>query len=138
MERGRCFMQRLRTGIWVLPIAAILTLSSGCIASHKYVKKEVKTSADALTAQIDATNGQVKETQDSVNQVNTRVTAVDQRVSTVDQRVSGVDQKVTSVDQRLTGKVDEVDARATQGVNGLKGDVSNVNNKADTNSKNLS
>ena len=126
-------MQRLRTGIWVLPISAILTLSSGCIASHKYVKKEVKTSADALTAQIDATNGQLKETQDSVNQVNTRVTAVDQRVSTVDSRI-------TTEVKTVNTRVDDVDSRTkenTQSITGVRTEVGNVNNKTDANQRNL-
>jgi outer membrane protein OmpA-like peptidoglycan-associated protein len=104
-------------------------MSSGCIASRKFVRKEVKTSSDALTAQIDATNGQLKETQDSVNQVNQRVSAVDQRVTTVDQRVTGVN-----------GRVDDVDSRTnqnTQSVASLKTDVTSVNTKTETTSKNL-
>ena len=123
-------MQRLRTGVWALSISVILVgMSSGCIASRKFVRKEVKTSSDALTAQIDATNGQLKETQDSVNQVNQRVSAVDQRVTTVDQRVTGVN-----------GRVDDVDSRTnqnTQSVASLKTDVSSVNTKTETTSKNL-
>ena len=123
-------MQRLRSGVWALSISVILAgISSGCIASRKYVRTEVKTSHDALSAQIDATNGQVKETQDSVNQVNQRVSAVDQRVTTVDQRVTGVN-----------GRVDDVDSRTnqnTQGVASLKTDVSNVNTKTDTVNRNL-
>ena len=123
-------MQRLRTGVWALSISVILAgFSSGCIASRKFVRNEVKTSSDALTAQIDATNGQVKETQDAVNQVNTRVSAVDQRVTTVDQRVTTV-----------SGKVDDVDTRTTtntQGVATLRTDVSGVNTKVDTTNRNL-
>jgi peptidoglycan-associated lipoprotein len=123
------FMQRLRTGVWALSISVILATSSGCIASRKFVRNEVKTSSDALTAQIDATNGQVKETQDAVNQVNTRVSAVDSRVTTVDQRVTTV-----------SGKVDDVDSRTnqnTQNVATLRTDVSNVNTKTDTTNRNL-
>jgi outer membrane protein OmpA-like peptidoglycan-associated protein len=123
-------MQRLRTGVWALSISVILAgFSSGCIASRKFVRNEVKTSSDALSAQIDATNGQVKETQDAVNQVNTRVSAVDQRVTTVDQRVTTV-----------SGKVDDVDSRTnqnTQGVATLRTDVSAVNTKTDTTNRNL-
>jgi outer membrane protein OmpA-like peptidoglycan-associated protein len=124
-------MQRLRTGVWALSISVILAgASSGCIASRKFVRKEVKTSSDALTAQIDATNGQVKETQDAVNQTNQRVAAVDQRVSTVDQRVTGVN-----------GRVDELDGRTTQNTQGvatLRTDVGAVNQKTDTTNRNLS
>jgi outer membrane protein OmpA-like peptidoglycan-associated protein len=127
-------MQRLRTGVWALSITVILTgISSGCLASRKFVRNEVKTSSDALSAQIDATNGQLKETQDSVNQVN-------QRVTTVDQRETTVDQKVTSNDQRINSRVDEVDGRTTQNTQGvatLRTDVSNVNTKTDTTNRNL-
>ena len=123
-------MQRLRTGIWALSISVLLVgVSSGCVASRKFVRKEVKTSSDALTAQIEATNGQVKETQDAVNQTNQRVAAVDQRVTTVDQRVTGVN-----------GRVDDLDTRTnanTQGVSTLRTDVSNVNTKTDTTNRNL-
>jgi outer membrane protein OmpA-like peptidoglycan-associated protein len=115
-------------------MTVILTgISSGCIASRKYVRNEVKTSSDALSAQIDATNGQLKETQDSVNQVNQRVSAVDQRVSTVDQRVTGVNGRVDDLDGRTT--------QNTQGVATLRTDVSNgfttVNTKTDATNRNL-
>ena len=131
-------MQRVRSGIGFLTVSLLLAgFSSGC-ATRKYVRNEVKTASDNLSAQIDATNGQVKETQDAVNQLSTRVT--------------GVDQRVTTVDQRLTGKVDDLDSRTTQSVNGLKTDVSSVrtdvssvktevssvNTKAETTSRDLS
>ena len=123
-------MQRLRTGVWALSISVILAgFSSGCIASRKFVRNEVKTSADALSAQIDATNGQVKETQDAVNRVNTRVTTVDQRVTTVDQRVTTVSSKVDEVDTRTN--------QNAQNVATLRTDVSSVNTKADTTNRNL-
>jgi outer membrane protein OmpA-like peptidoglycan-associated protein len=103
------------------------------MATRKFVRNEVKTSHDTLSAQIDATNGQLKETQDAVNQVGNRVTVVDQRVTTVDQRVSTVN-----------GKVDDLDTRTNQSVSGLKTDVSSVrtevgtvNTKAETTSRDL-
>lgn len=119
-------MQGLRTGVLALVITVLAGLSSGCLATRKFTRNEVKTSADALSAQIEQTNAQVKETQDSVNLVNNKVTQVDQRVTTVDQRVTTVD-----------GKVTDLDTRTTQNVNALKSDVSNVNSKADTASKNV-
>ena len=121
-------MQRLRSGVLVLSMSVVL-VSSGCLATRKFTRKEVKTSSDALTAQIDATNGQVKETQDALNQTNQRVAAVDQRVTTVDQRVTSVNGRVDDVDGRTT--------QNTQGVATLKTDVSNVNTKADTTTRNL-
>src|SRR5215510_2036348 len=110
-------MQVLRTSVFALAVTVVLAgLSSGCLATRKFTRNEVKTSSDALSAQIDQTNAQVKETQDSVNQVNNKVTQVDQRVTGVDQRVTGVD-----------GKVSDLDSRTTQSVNSLKTDVSGVN-----------
>ena len=118
----------MRTSVFALAVTVVLAgLSSGCLATRKFTRNEVKTSSDALSAQIDQTNAQVKETQDSVNQVNNKVTQVDQRVTGVDQRVTGVD-----------GKVSDLDSRTTQSVNSLKTDVSGVNTKADTASKNIS
>ena len=127
-------MQRVRSGVGFLTVSLLLAgVSSGCVASRKYVRNEVKTSSDNLSAQIDATNGQVRETQDSVNQLSTKVTGVDERVTGVDQRVSNVNTKV-----------DDLDTRTTQSVNGLKTDVSsvktdvsNVNTKTDATSRDL-
>jgi outer membrane protein OmpA-like peptidoglycan-associated protein len=127
-------MQRVRSGVGFLTVLLVLAgLSSGCLATRKYVRNEVKASADNLSAQIDATNGQVKETQDAVHQLSTRVTGVDQRVTTVDQRVTSVNTKV-----------DELDTRTTQSVSGLKTDVSavrtevsSVNTRAETTSRDL-
>jgi len=122
-------------------IAGIVTLSGGCVASHKYVKKEVKASSDTLTAKhdrdIEQANGEIKETQDSVAEVNRKVATVDQRVAGVDQRVTGVDQKV---DQKVAGvdsKVNDLDNRATQGINTLKTDVNTVSGKAENTSRDV-
>jgi outer membrane protein OmpA-like peptidoglycan-associated protein len=116
----------------VFGIAAVASLASGCVASHKYVKKEVNTSSEQLTAKHDSdigkVNGEIKETQDGVADVNKKVATVDQRVTGVDQRVAGVDQKVTGVD----GKVTDLDTRTTQGMTSLKSDVNSVNGKAES------
>lgn len=131
-------MQRFRNSLLTLTVSvAIVGLTSGCLATRKYTRNEIKASSDALdsklTAQIDATNGQVKETQDSVNRVNTRVTAVDQRVTTVDQKIdtqiAGVNTKVTEVDGRVT--------QTTQAVTGLRTDVTGVRSAGETTNRNL-
>src|SRR5262249_3225335 len=131
-------MHLYNRGVLALTVSFALTSFSGCIATRKYVRNDVKTATDTLnkdlSAKIDATNGQVKETQDSVNRVDTRVTQVDQRVSTVDTRVTGVDQKVTTV----SGQVADLDSKTTTSVNGLKSDVTGVKSAADTTNKNLS
>jgi outer membrane protein OmpA-like peptidoglycan-associated protein len=110
----------------VVLATALVSLSSGCIASRKYVRNEVKTSSDALSADIDKTNNEVKETKDSVDQVNQKVAGVDQRVTGVDQKVAGVDSKVS-----------DLDSRTTQGMNSLKSDVSAVGGKAEQAASNV-
>ena len=112
-------------------MVALTSLSSGCIASRKFVRGEVKTTSDQLSGQIDKTNGEVKETKDSVDQVNQKVAGVDQRVTGVDQKY---DQKVAGVDS----KVSDLDSRTTQGINGLKSDVNTVSGKADQANNNVS
>ena len=114
-----------RSQIVVLAVA-LGGLSSGCVASRKFVRNEVKTSSDQLNGQIDKTNGEVKETKDAVDQTNTRVAGVDQRVTGVDQKVNGVDSKVS-----------DLDSRTTQGLSSLKTDVNGVSSKVDETNGNV-
>lgn len=128
-------MQRFQKGVLALSVTiALVGMSSGCVATRKFTRNEVKTSSDQLdkklSAQIDATNGQVKETQDSVNQLNTKVSAVDSRVTTVDQKI---DTQIAGVNT----KVSDLDTKTTTSVNGLKTDVNGVSTKADTTNRNL-
>src|SRR5262245_59673989 len=106
-----------------LLLTATVTLSSGCVATRKFTRNEVKASADTLNARIDSTKGELKETRDQVDRVNTRVTTVANRVTTVDGRVTTVDGRVTAVDQKAT--------ETATVANGLKGDVGNLNTKTD-------
>jgi outer membrane protein OmpA-like peptidoglycan-associated protein len=143
----------------------MMMISGGCLASHKYVKNQVKTSTDQLSSQvntrIDQTNGrvdtldgEVKETRDSVDLVNRRVAGVDERVSVVDSRVSTVDSRVNTVDGRVTnvdnkvGRVDNkvtavdekvasLDTKTTQQMNTIKEDVNTVDEKAEKTDKGL-
>lgn len=96
----------MRKVLFVL-LVTIATLSSGCIASRKFVRTEVKTSSDALNARIDTTNSQVGELKDGVARVDGRVTAVDGRVSQLDtktnERFEGVKTEVQAVDQKAAG-----------------------------------
>ena len=116
-----------------LLIAATTALSSGCIASRKFVRSEVKTSSDTLNGRIDTTDSEIKETRDNVDRVNQRVTTVDGRLTTVDGRVTGVDSRVTGVDSRVT----DLDSKTTEGMNSLKGDVTTLNAKADRTTSDL-
>jgi outer membrane protein OmpA-like peptidoglycan-associated protein len=117
----------MKKSLITLLLTTTVLLSSGCIATRKFTRNEVKTSADALNARIDSTNGELKETRDNVDRVNTRVTAVDGRVTTVDGRVTTVDGRVTALD-----------AKTTEGMATLKTDVNAVNTKADKTSGDLS
>jgi len=102
----------MRKLLVLLLMSATASVSFGCVATRKFTRGEVKTASDQLNARIDTTDGQIKETRDSVDRVN-------QRVTSVDGRVTGVD-----------GRVTDLDTRTTQGMNGLKGDVQNVDQKA--------
>jgi peptidoglycan-associated lipoprotein len=117
----------MKKSLITLLLTTTVLFSSGCVATRKFTRNEVKTSADALNARIDSTNGELKETRDNVDRVNTRVTAVDGRVTTVDGRVTTVDGRVTALD-----------AKTTEGMATLKTDVNAVNTKADKTSGELS
>ena len=99
----------MRRFLIVLLISATASLSTACMATRKFTRNEVKTSSDQLNTRIDSTkdelDGEIKETRDNVDRVNTRVTGVD-------------------------GRVTDLDSRTTQGLTTLKGDVSNVDQKA--------
>lgn len=104
---------------WFVILLMVAAVSSGCVATRKFVRGEVKTSSDQLSAKIDTNTTEIKETQDSVDQVN-------RRVSDVDQKVAGVDTRVTTVDSRVS----TLDTRTTEGMNSLKSNVSAVDDKA--------
>jgi len=117
----------MKKSLITLLLTTTVLLSSGCVATRKFTRNEVKTSADALNARIDSTNGELKETRDNVDRVNTRVTAVDGRVTTVDGRVTTVD-----------GRVSALDTKTTEGMATLKTGVDAVNTKADRTNGELS
>ena len=50
----------------VLLIVFAASLSNACVASKKFVRSEVKTSADTLNVRVDQTNGEVGEVRDGV------------------------------------------------------------------------
>jgi outer membrane protein OmpA-like peptidoglycan-associated protein len=97
-------MQRLSI---VTLISALLVVTSGC-ASKKYVRNTVQTSSDALSARIDTNEGELKETRD-----------------TLDKKITGVDTRVSGVDSRVSA----LDSKTTEGLNGLKTEVSNVDQR---------
>ena len=80
-------MQRLS---FLLLVCAAIIVTSGC-ATHKFVRNQVKTSSDTLTARIETNEGQIKEVQDSA-----------------DKKVAGVETKVADLDTRTSAQFNSV------------------------------
>jgi peptidoglycan-associated lipoprotein len=95
----------------VLLILVATSLSSACVASRKFVRNEVSTSADTLNTRLDKT---IEKTNADIGEVRDGVTRVDGKVTAVDGRVSALDSKTTA------------------GFEGVKGDIRNVDQKAAT------
>ena len=91
-------MQRIS---FLLLVCASILVVSGC-ATKKFVRNQVKTSSDTLTARIETNEGQIKEVKDDA-----------------DKKVAGVDTKVS-----------ELDTRTSDQFNAVKTDVQNVDQKA--------
>ena len=104
-------MQKIVLG---LVLAMLASVSSGCVATRKFTRNEVKTSSDALNARIDKTDGEVGEVRDSVDRVNTRVTGVDGRVTQLDSKVDSNIAAVKSEVGEVRGQVSTVDQKAGQ------------------------
>src|SRR5262245_12062347 len=102
-------MQRLSI---LLLISATLAATSGC-ASKGFVRRSVNASADTLTARIETNESNMKEIRD-----------------TLDKRITTVDTRLTAVDTKVSGAVSALDAKTTEGMNSLKGDVQNVDQRA--------
>src|SRR5262245_56327318 len=102
-------MQRLSI---LLLISATLAATSGC-ASKGFVRRSVNASADTLTARIETNESNMKEIRD-----------------TLDKRITTVDTRLTAVDTKVDSKVSALDTKTTEGLNSLKGDVQNVDQRA--------
>jgi outer membrane protein OmpA-like peptidoglycan-associated protein len=118
----------------VLLILVATSLSSACVASRKFVRNEVSTSADTLNTRLDKTiektNADIGEVRDGVTRVDGKVTAVDGRVSELDsktsQRFEGVKGDINNVDQKAATAQSSAD-KASQGVNTLDEKFQNRN-----------
>ena len=71
---------------FLLLVCASILIVSGC-ATKKYVRNQVKTSSDTLTARIETNEGQIKEVQDDA-----------------DKKVAGVDTKVSELDTKFQNR----------------------------------
>ena len=131
IESGGGREEEMKTSLITLLLTTTICFSSGCVATRKFTRNEVKTSSDTLNARIDSTNGELKETRDNVDRVNQRVTTVDGRVTTVDGRVTTVDSRVSALDTKTTEGMTSLKGE-------LKGDVNALNTKADRTNGELS
>jgi len=96
----------------VLLMFAALAAASGC-ASRGYVRKSVTTSSDALSARIETNENEMKEVRDNL-----------------DKKISGVDAKFDTKVAGVDSRVSALDSKTTEGLNSLKGDVQNVDQRA--------
>jgi len=119
----------------VLLLMVAASLSSACVASKKFVRQEVSTSADTLNTRIDKTETELKsdigEVRDGVNRVDGKVNTVDGRVTALDtktnERFEGVGRDVKAVDQKAATAQSAAD-KVGQNVTALDEKFQNRNN----------
>jgi outer membrane protein OmpA-like peptidoglycan-associated protein len=109
----------------------VATVGSGCVATRKFTRNEVKTSADTLNTRIDKNEGEIGEVRDGVDRVNGRVTTVDGRVTELDGKTTRqfdtVNKDVQGVNQKA-GQAQSTADRATSAVALLDQKFINRNN----------
>jgi outer membrane protein OmpA-like peptidoglycan-associated protein len=113
----------------VVLITLFATFSSACVATRKFTRNEVKTSADTLNAKIDTTATDIKENVDRVDQ---RVTTVDGKVTDLDGRTTTAINSVKGDVQAVKGEVSAVDQKAGQAqtlAQRATGDITNLGQK---------
>src|SRR5437870_287013 len=91
---------------FLLLVCASILIVSGC-ATKKYVRNQVKTSSDTLTARIETNEGQIKEVQDDA----------DKKVSGVESKVSELDTKTSEQFNTVRTDVQGVDQKASEAHN---------------------
>jgi outer membrane protein OmpA-like peptidoglycan-associated protein len=126
-------MQRLS---FLLLVCAAIIVTSGC-ATHKFVRNQVKTSSDTLTARIETNEGQIKEVQDEADK---KVSGVDAKVSELDtktsEQINSVKTDVQGVDQKASQAHNEAQ-HASAGVSTLDQKFQNRNNFNSTDEKSV-
>jgi outer membrane protein OmpA-like peptidoglycan-associated protein len=93
----------MRRFSFLLVVCASILVVSGC-ATKKFVRNQVKTSSDTLTARIETNEGQIKEAKDDA----------DKKVSGVETKVSALDTKTSEQFNSVKGDVQNVDQKASQ------------------------
>jgi len=91
-------------------LCSILALSSGCVASRKFVRGEVHTSADELNAKIDKTDGNLKEMNDRVGGLDARTNEHGRRLDSL----NGDLQKTNSDLQKTNGDLQKTAEQTSQ------------------------
>jgi peptidoglycan-associated lipoprotein len=91
-------------------LCSMAGLSSGCVASRKFVRGEVHTTADQLNAKIEKTDGNVKEIGDRVGNLDTRTNEHGRRLDSL----NGDLQKTNSDLQKTNGDLQKTTERTSQ------------------------
>jgi outer membrane protein OmpA-like peptidoglycan-associated protein len=84
-------MRKQMSALTVLLVA--LMLASGCVATRKFTRNEVKTSADQLSARIDTDESNAKELKDHLDRVATQGDQNTKNIASVKEDVTKVDSK---------------------------------------------
>jgi outer membrane protein OmpA-like peptidoglycan-associated protein len=86
----------------------IVALSSGCVATRKFVRGEVGSTADTLNAKIDKTDSNLKETNDRVSTLDTRTNEQGRKLDSV-----STDLQKTNMDlQKTTERTSQAQSAA--------------------------
>ena len=96
--------------VFGLFLCSIVGLSSGCVASRKFVRGEVHTTADQLNARIEKTDGNVKEINDRVGNLDARTNEHGRRLDSL----NGDLQKTNSDLQKTNGDLQKTSERTSQ------------------------
>jgi outer membrane protein OmpA-like peptidoglycan-associated protein len=91
-------------------LCSVVALSSGCVATRKFTRNEVHTSADQLNAKIEKTDSNVKEVSDRVTTLDTRTNEQGHRLDSL----NGDLQKTNSDLQKTNGDLQKTSERTTQ------------------------
>jgi outer membrane protein OmpA-like peptidoglycan-associated protein len=93
-----------------LVLFSVVALSSGCVATRKFTRGEVRTSADTLNAKIDKTDNNLKETNDRVGTLDARTNEHGKRLDTL----NGDLQKTNTDLQKTNGDLQKTTERTSQ------------------------
>jgi peptidoglycan-associated lipoprotein len=111
-----------------------LMLASGCVATRKFTRNEVKASADQLSARIDTTDANAKELKDHVDRVATQTDTNTKNIASVKDDVSKVDSKTDQVRteaQRAQSTADKAVTETASLSTSVDGKVATINRKID-------